>query len=148
MVKYKMKTKIADGTIEEIILDGYALLGEDGKVLPSQLPTQKAKKIYEVVSALPTSGQKNNVIYLLPNSQVSPSTDGTVNNYKEYLWVNNTWENIGSTEVKIDKATILNLLGLQDVELQTLIALAKKITVSDTEINVNADVSANHFNAK
>lgn len=47
----------------------------------------------QVVSALPASGQSATTIYLAPNS----GSSGNV--YDEYLWVNNAWEKIGSTQV-------------------------------------------------
>ena len=47
----------------------------------------------QVVSALPASGQSSTTIYLTPNS----GSSGNV--YDEYLWVNNAWEKIGSTQV-------------------------------------------------
>ena len=47
----------------------------------------------QVVSSLPASGQSSTTIYLTPNS----GSSGNV--YDEYLWVNNAWEKIGSTQV-------------------------------------------------
>ena len=47
----------------------------------------------QVVSVLPSSGQSTTTIYLTPNS----GSGGNI--YDEYLWVNNQWEKIGSTQV-------------------------------------------------
>lgn len=47
----------------------------------------------QVVASLPGSGQSATTIYLTPNS----GSSGNV--YDEYLWVNNAWEKIGSTQV-------------------------------------------------
>lgn len=46
---------------------------------------------FEVVTALPTTGQSNK-IYLVPLESAT-----TQNNYAEYIYVNNTWEKIGET---------------------------------------------------
>ena len=47
----------------------------------------------QVIASLPGSGQSATTIYLTPNS----GSSGNV--YDEYLWVNNAWEKIGSTQV-------------------------------------------------
>lgn len=49
---------------------------------------------FEVVNALPATGEVG-VIYLVPNS------GGTPNIYDEYIWVNNTFEMIGTTEIDL-----------------------------------------------
>lgn len=49
---------------------------------------------FEIVQALPASGGAG-VIYLLPNSGSAP------NIYDEYVWVNNAWEKIGTTDVDL-----------------------------------------------
>lgn len=67
---------------------------------------------FEVVDELPTTGDSNK-IYLVPKT-------GTTNDiYNEYIWVNNAWELIGSTQVDLDnyynKTQTDNLLsGKQD----------------------------------
>lgn len=48
----------------------------------------------EIVSELPSEGDRN-VIYFVPNSSVSP------NYYDEYMYINDAWEKIGSTEVDL-----------------------------------------------
>lgn len=49
---------------------------------------------FEVVDELPLSGEKN-VIYLLPK------TGSTNNAYEEYIYVSNSWEMIGTTEIDL-----------------------------------------------
>lgn len=49
-----------------------------------------------VVQSLPTSDISTTTIYLVPKS-----TSQTQNVYDEYLYVNNSWEQIGSTEVDL-----------------------------------------------
>lgn len=69
----------------------------------------------EVVTTLPTgSAIKTNVIYMILASNDSldggdPSTSATTtpygtnnNSYNEYMYINNAWERIGSTEVNLD----------------------------------------------
>lgn len=51
---------------------------------------------YMVVSALPVSGAKG-VIYLVPHSH------GTADIYDEYIWINNSYEKIGNTDVDLSQ---------------------------------------------
>lgn len=50
---------------------------------------------FEIVQQLPTSGEQN-IIYLLPKSSSS-----TNNVYDEYVWINNSWELIGTTAIDL-----------------------------------------------
>ena len=50
----------------------------------------------EVVQTLPVSDIKTDTIYLLPKQ-----TAGTNNVYDEYLYINNSWELIGDTEIDL-----------------------------------------------
>lgn len=50
---------------------------------------------FEVVQTLPSVGESG-VIYLVPKT-----TSETDNVYDEYIWTNNTWELIGSTEIDL-----------------------------------------------
>lgn len=49
----------------------------------------------EVVQTLPTQDISTSTIYLVPK------TSSTNDNYDEYIYVNNSWEHIGSTEVDL-----------------------------------------------
>jgi len=49
----------------------------------------------QVVESLPTTGEAN-VIYLVPHAGTETS-----NYYDEYLWINNAWEMIGTTQVDL-----------------------------------------------
>lgn len=49
----------------------------------------------EVVQTLPTTGQSN-IIYFVPKED---SETGDI--YNEYIWINNTWELIGSTQIDL-----------------------------------------------
>lgn len=51
---------------------------------------------FEVVQTKPTQNIKTNVIYLIPNSQ-----SGTDNIYDEWIYVNNKWELIGTTNIDL-----------------------------------------------
>ena len=75
----------------------------------------------EAVTALPVSDIKENVIYLLAQ------TNGKGDNYHdEYMYVNNKWELIGTTE--IDMSQYSTTEELQEMMLQEL---AKYITNAD-----------------
>lgn len=50
---------------------------------------------FQVVTELPASGESN-VIYLVSKSQTSED-----NIYDEYIWVNNDWELIGTTQLDL-----------------------------------------------
>ena len=50
---------------------------------------------FSVVTSLPTTGSKG-VIYLVSHSH------GSGDSYDEYIWVNNTFEKIGNTDIDID----------------------------------------------
>ena len=48
----------------------------------------------KIVEALPSSGESN-IIYFVSKT---PKTDDT---YDEYIWINNAWEHIGSTDIDL-----------------------------------------------
>lgn len=68
---------------------------------------------FEVVQSKPVSDIKTNVIYLVPKS-----TAETDNVYEEWIYVNNAWELIGTTEIDLSdyalKATTLAGYGITD----------------------------------
>ena len=73
---------------------------------------------YEVVNNLPATGEAG-VIYLKPNSGASP------NIYDEYIWYNNSYEKIGTTDVDLsDYMLISDLVALTNAEIDTIIARA------------------------
>lgn len=63
-------------------------------------------EIFIAVSTLPTTDVKTNKIYIVPNSLTAPEN----NLYDEYIYKNNTWELIGTSQIdlnsKEDKWTI------------------------------------------
>lgn len=68
---------------------------------------------YQIVSELPASGKKG-TIYLISNSGTNP------NAYDEYIWVNTTFEKIGSTEVDLSgylKTTDMVAITEEELEL-------------------------------
>lgn len=71
---------------------------------------------YEIVQSLPASGQAG-VIYLIAHSH------GTGDIYDEYIWVNNAFEKIGSTDVDLTgywaKA---DLVAITNSEIDTILA--------------------------
>ena len=92
----------------------------------------------EAVDELPVTGQSN-IIYLVP------STDPQTQNIKdEYIWVNNAWEKIGSTEIDLSNYVTTTQLNtaLADytttANLTTLLA-GKQNTIDSTH-KLNADL--------
>lgn len=73
-----------------------ALSAAQGKVLKDLIDAITSFS-YEVVQTLPASGQ-NGKIYLVPIDESGGPSD---NYYEEYIWVNNAWEMIGTTEMDL-----------------------------------------------
>lgn len=71
---------------------------------------------FEIVTSLPTTGDSG-TIYLLSNS-------GTGTNvYDEYIYVNNNWEKIGTTDVDLsDYVKTSDLVAITNAEIDTIVA--------------------------
>lgn len=71
---------------------------------------------YELVSNLPASGSAG-TIYLVPNSGSSP------NIYDEYIWVNNAFEKIGTTDVDLSGYMLTtDMIAITNAEIDTITA--------------------------
>ena len=71
---------------------------------------------YEVVQSLPQSGSAG-VIYLLSNSGSSPNV------YDEYIWVNNGFEKIGTTDVDLTNyMQFSDMVAITNGEIDTIVA--------------------------
>lgn len=71
---------------------------------------------YEVVQSLPQTGQAG-VIYLVSNGGSSS------NIYDEYIWVNNGYEKIGTTDVDLtDYMTFDDMVAITNSEIDTIVA--------------------------
>lgn len=84
---------------------------------------------YQLVQTLPQSGEKG-TIYLVLNSGETP------NIYDEYIWVDNKWEQIGTTEVDLSnyynksetdtllvaKLNTADLVAITNAEIDTIVA--------------------------
>lgn len=69
---------------------------------------------FEVVTSLPTAGAAG-VIYLVSNSGSSP------NSYDEYIYVNNGWEKIGTTDVDLSGYQLVaDLVPLTTAEIDAI----------------------------
>lgn len=71
---------------------------------------------YSIVTSLPSTGEAG-VIYLISNSGTNPNV------YDEYIWVNNSFEKIGTTEVDLSgyvKTT--DLVAITNAEIDTICA--------------------------
>lgn len=73
--------------------------------------------LYEVVSSLPTSGQKSSRIYLVPVPSSSGQSVSTDNLYYEYLWVDGKWEKIGQIQTTIDLSSYVRQSDLDSAVL-------------------------------
>lgn len=105
-----------DGTSKGNVQDALTALNTLAAANKSAISTlQSGGLTREVVTALPTgSNIKTNVIYMIlasndPLDSGDPSTSATTtpygtnnNSYNEYMYINNAWERIGSTEVNLD----------------------------------------------
>lgn len=69
---------------------------------------------YEIVQELPSTGTKG-VIYLIANSGSSP------NLYDEYIWVNNAFEKLGTTNIDLSGyVQFTDLVALTNNEIDTI----------------------------
>lgn len=105
-----------DGTSKGNVQDALTALNTLAAANKSAISTlQSGGLTREVVTALPTgSNIKANVIYMIlasndtlnggdPSTSATTTPYGTNNNsYNEYMYINNAWERIGSTEVNLD----------------------------------------------
>lgn len=67
---------------------------------------------FSIVQTLPATGE-NGVIYLVPNGQV----------YDEYIYVNNTFEKLGSTDVDLSSyVQASQLVEATEAEIDTILA--------------------------
>ena len=72
----------------------------------------------QVVQTLPTQDISSTTIYLVPKS-----TSATNNSYDEYIYTNNAWEKIGSTDVDLSNYwNSTNLVAITTSEIDTIIA--------------------------
>ena len=105
-----------DGSSKSNVQDALTALNTLAAANKSAISTlQSGGLTREVVTALPTGTSiKTNVIYMIlasndPLDGGDPSTGATTtpygtnnNSYNEYMYINNAWERIGSTEVNLD----------------------------------------------
>lgn len=71
---------------------------------------------YEIVQSLPASGDPG-VIYLLSNSGTSPNV------YDEYIYVNNGFEKIGTTDVDLTNyMQFSDMVAITNAEIDTIVA--------------------------
>lgn len=105
-----------DSTSTGNVQDALSALNKLAEANKSAISTlQSGGLTREVVTALPTgSNIKANVIYMIlasndtlnsgdPSTSATTTPYGTNNNsYNEYMYINNAWERIGSTEVNLD----------------------------------------------
>ena len=101
---------------------------------------------FQVVTELPASG-KSNVIYLVSKSQTAED-----NIYDEYIWVNNDWELIGTTQIDLSNYVTTDSLSstLSNYVTTTSLnsALENYSTTSDINQKLNNYVTNDTLNTK
>ena len=96
------------------------------------LVSKLQKTVFKVVDELPATGE-DNIIYLVPVNNPSEQ-----NYYEEYIWVDNKWELIGTTQ--IDLSNYAKLSGQNTFT-------GKQIFDAETEFNQTAQHNADiHLN--
>lgn len=93
---YYTKTDTYSQTqVDNLLLNYYTKDNTYNKTEVNSLISSISTGGFQVVSELPASGESN-VIYLVSKSQTSED-----NIYNEYIWVNNDWELIGTTQIDL-----------------------------------------------
>lgn len=149
---YALKSEIPDVsnfiTITVDNLVNYYLKSETyNKTEVNNLISAISTATFELVNELPQTGESN-VIYLVPSSN-----PGTQNVKDEYIWINNAWEQIGSTSVDLTgyatetwvNTQIANFLTQAQIELLINTAIST-VNSSITDINskIPSQASANN----
>ena len=91
--------------------------------------------IFRVVTALPSTGIEENVIYLVPSV-----TTGDSNVYTEHIYVNNQWEELGKVTSSVDLSDYYT-----KTDADSLFAHSSALTQVDTDI---AEIKAYTVNSK
>lgn len=101
----KITDKVELKRLETLLGNEVAERKEADAELEEKIENIKGLK-YEIVETLPETGEAG-IIYLVPKTSEAPDF------YDEYIWVNNVFEKIGSTEVELDdyvlKSEIFNI---------------------------------------
>ena len=89
---------------------------------------------FEVVDSLPPTGEANK-IYLVPK------TPGSQDSYNEYIWFNNGWERIGSTDIDLSQYATIDYVTSS---ISTAVAgLASEEYVTNAVSTATADMATN-----
>lgn len=95
---------------------------------------------FEVVDVLPQTGEANK-IYLVPSTEGQPQ-----NGYDEYIYVNESWEKIGSTDIDLSQYATIEYVNQQISTAVTGLATEEFVTSSinsaTQDMATNASVSA------
>lgn len=95
---------------------------------------------FEVVDVLPQTGEANK-IYLVPSTEGQPQ-----NGYDEYIYVNESWEKIGSTDIDLSQYATKEYVNQQISTAVTGLATEEFVTSSISsatqDMATNASVSA------
>lgn len=114
---------------------------ETKKVSITQLKTKITEDIinlsFLVVQTLPTTDIQTNIIYLVPKN---PS--GTNDVYTEYIYVNNTWEKIGETQIDLSNYVTTTSLATTLLDYVTSSSLATTLLNYATTSYVTTAIDA------
>lgn len=109
---------ITDEEFEEAItttLKDYATTSFVTQTIASAIASVETLRI-EIVPELPAIGESN-VIYFLPMANPKES-----NSYEEYIWVNGSYELIGTTQINLSNYwSKLELTAMTDEELEEIL---------------------------
>lgn len=125
--------------------NGIANLDSGTKIPPSLIPTTKTINgesifgegditlnidLFKVVSMLPPMGQaKENRIYLVPITN-----DENINNYAEYIWIENKWELLGKFSTQVDLTEYTKFSDVVTHSKNGTMSKEDKIKLDDIEI--------------
>lgn len=123
-----LPTKLSDLTNDENFIDNtvsnlvnyYVKTDTYTKTEVDTIIGQISTISFQIVQALPQTGQSN-IIYLLA------VTGTTQNVYDEYIWVNNAWEKIGSTNIDLSNywtstsGEANSLIAITTAEIDTIV---------------------------
>lgn len=122
--KFALKTEIQGfitNTVDDLV-NYYTKSETYTKTEVNNLIGQISSISFEVVDSLPPTGEANK-IYLVPK------TPGSQDSYNEYIWFNNGWERIGSTDIDLSQYA-------------TIDQMTSAISTATADMATNASVTA------
>lgn len=114
--------------IDSVIIDSSGVITYETNELPNRINIP-----LRIVNVLPDVGNEN-VFYLVR------TTDGAKDNiFNEYIWVNDTWEKIGSTAVAVDLTDYVKNTDYPTSSRTGVIAVGEGVAVSSSTGKLSID---------